>query len=188
MFQVFLIKKKGSENRNTNIRPEKSLICLHYYWLYYTQHKLWAVKYEEWGFRDDEETNKICYLLSFFYWSASLYAPRLRNICTARQLKKSPKQRHGNLQWVQIENRVKNWNFGKPMDHIHGCPKAEVDFIWRGVCFSHQALCWRTCSLILMAGIFSTPEPEDPAEQRPHESSWWGQQKWDDKKNFFNTK
>lgn len=44
------------------------------------------------------------------------------------------------------------------MDHIHGCPKEEVGFIWWRVCFSHQALCWRTCFLILMAGIFSTPE------------------------------
>lgn len=44
------------------------------------------------------------------------------------------------------------------MDHIYGRPKAEVGFICWRVCFSHQAPCWRTCSLILMAGIFSTPE------------------------------
>lgn len=46
----------------------------------------------------------------------------------------------------------------KPVHHIYGCPKAGVGFIWWRVCFSHQVLCCRTCSLTLMAGIFSTPE------------------------------
>lgn len=47
---------------------------------------------------------------------------------------------------------------GKPADRIHGYPKSRIQFQMRKmVCFPHQAPCWRTCSLILMAGIFSTP-------------------------------
>lgn len=58
---------------------------------------------------------------------ASMCVNQMKNLLSVKVAQqsssKSPKQQHRNLQWVKIENRLKN--IGSPMDHIYACPKKQ---------------------------------------------------------------